>query len=219
MHNQVNRRLAVLFARILGLPDDYVWDKVNTKGGILGETSYFRYQIYHAFDPKDYEDAELIMHGHTDYGVATLLASQPITCLQMLDRHDKWRYIKYEPHRYLVNLGDALEVVSGGQFKATRHKVVKPPRDQMQYTRIALISFCHAWRNLRLEPLNGAYPLHDTADRRIALDPRKRPQQGIRGVWGFLPTFGERPRGTDFWRVEVGSDHQRASTAGKDRAY
>lgn len=62
------------------------------------------------------------MHGHTDYGTTTMLASQPITCLQMLSNDGIWRYVKYEPDRLLVNLGDALEVLSGGHFKATRHK-------------------------------------------------------------------------------------------------
>lgn len=122
MHNEVNRRLLVLFSRILGLPDNYLWEHVNTKGGILGETSYHRYQVYHPFEVKDVQDATLIMHGHTDYGTTTIIPSQPITCLQMLGNDDVWRYVKYEPHRLLVNLGDALEVVSGGHFKATRHK-------------------------------------------------------------------------------------------------
>lgn len=171
MHNEVNPRLLVLFSRILGLPDNYLWEHVNTKGGILGETSYHRYQVYHPFEIKDVQDATLIMHGHTDYGTTTIIPSQPITCLQLLGNDDVWRYVKYEPHRLLVNLGDALEVVSGGHFKATRHKgewllhpslylvlispVVKPPKDQLQYPRLALISFNHAQKDLPLRPLES----------------------------------------------------------------
>ena len=30
---------------------------------------------------------------------------------------------KYNPGALVVNLGEALEIISGGHFKATRHKV------------------------------------------------------------------------------------------------
>lgn len=79
--------------------------------------------VYHKWDPKEYGEASLIMHGHTDYGTLTLLPSQPVSCLQMLNADNEWRWVGYEPGSLLVNLGDALDVISGGQFKATRHKV------------------------------------------------------------------------------------------------
>lgn len=124
MANQVNRRLLVLLSRILGMPDNFLWMQVSARGTgkeVL-KTSYHRQMVYHGWDPKEYEEASLIMHGHTDFGTLTLLPSQPVSCLQMLSADNQWRWVKYEPGRLCVNLGDALEVISGGQFKATRHK-------------------------------------------------------------------------------------------------
>ena len=125
MANQVNRRLLVLLSRVFGIPDNFLWNKVSARGSAgesLPGTSYHRHMVYHGWDPKDYEESSLIMHGHTDFGTLTLLPSQPVSCLQMLSADGKWRWVKYEPGRLCVNLGDDLEVISGGQFKATRHK-------------------------------------------------------------------------------------------------
>ncbi|KAL3294026.1 Clavaminate synthase-like protein [Colletotrichum asianum] len=125
MTNQVNRRLLVLLSRILGMPDNFLWGKVSARGSAgdsLPGTSYHRHMVYHKWDPEEYDKSSLIMHGHTDFGTLTLLPSQPVSCLQMLNAENEWRWVGYEPGRLLVNLGDALDVISGGQFKATRHK-------------------------------------------------------------------------------------------------
>lgn len=125
MTNQVNRRLLVLLSRILGMPDNFLWETVSARGSAgesLPGTSYHRHMVYHSWDLKEYEESSLIMHGHTDFGTLTLLPSQPVSCLQMLNADREWRWVNYEPGTLLVNLGDALDVISGGQFKATRHK-------------------------------------------------------------------------------------------------
>lgn len=62
------------------------------------------------------------MFGHTDYGLTTLLFSVPVTALHIF-RQDKWQPVKYNPGALVVNLGESLEIISGGHFKATRHKV------------------------------------------------------------------------------------------------
>ncbi|VUC31199.1 unnamed protein product [Clonostachys rosea] len=156
MTRQVNRRLLVLLSRIMGMEDDFLWETVSARSAgkeALPGTTYHRHMCYHKWDEKDYDAATLLMHGHTDYGTLTLLPSQPVSCLQMLNADNEWKWVPYQPGRLLVNLGDALEVISGGQFKATRHKVTKPPRDQMSANRMGLIIFNHARADMRMEPL------------------------------------------------------------------
>jgi isopenicillin N synthase-like dioxygenase len=63
------------------------------------------------------------MYGHTDYGITTLLFSVPVTALHIWTRRDKWQPVRYNPGSLVINLGEALEIISGGHFKATRHKV------------------------------------------------------------------------------------------------
>ena len=123
----VNRRLLVLFSRVLELPDDYLWDKVQSHGSPTGE-GYFRHALFRPVEKQIEESAKgLRMHGHTDFGLTTLLFSVPISCLQIWGRDEQWYYVPYKPGALVINIGDTLEIVSGGHFKATRHRVFKPP--------------------------------------------------------------------------------------------
>jgi isopenicillin N synthase-like dioxygenase len=53
------------------------------------------------------------MHGHTDFGLTTLLFSVPISCLQVWGRDEQWYYVPYKPGTLVINIGDTLEIVSG----------------------------------------------------------------------------------------------------------
>ena len=155
MHNEVGRRLLLLLSRILGLPDSYLWDNVADKGPVLPHSSYCRFQVYHPIPLEQRPTATRLLQGHTDFGTTTLLPSQPITCLQMVGADGEWRYVPYRKGALLCNLGDVTEILSGGVFKATRHRVVKPVADQADYERISIVSFNHADQQLSLQPLLG----------------------------------------------------------------
>lgn len=43
-------------------------------------------------------------------------------------------------------------VVSGGHFRATRHRVVDPPKDQLKEDRLSLVLFQASEGDLRMEP-------------------------------------------------------------------
>ncbi|KAK4904686.1 hypothetical protein LTR49_025907 [Elasticomyces elasticus] len=44
-----------------------------------------------------------------------------------------WQPAKYSPGSLVVNIGEALEIVSDGHFKATKHKVTDTPADQGEF--------------------------------------------------------------------------------------
>lgn len=48
-----------------------------------------------------------------------------------------------------------VEIVSGGHFKATRHRVFEPPADQRHLERLSLVLFESSIGNLRMEPAMG----------------------------------------------------------------
>jgi isopenicillin N synthase-like dioxygenase len=148
----VNRRLLTLFSRVLELPDDYLWDNVQSHGGPTGE-GYFRHALFRPVE-KTTEVASkgLRMHGHTDFGLTTLLFSVPISCLQIWGRDEQWYYVPYKPGALVINIGDTLEIVSGGHFKATRHRVYRPPVDQLQEERLSLVLFNSSVGDLRMTP-------------------------------------------------------------------
>lgn len=117
------------------------------------------------------------MHGHTDFGLTTLLFSVPISCLQIWGRDEAWHYVPYKAGALVINIGEVrgllirvasrrlrcrppclaqtLEIVSGGHFKATRHRVYKPPADQLREERLSLVLFNSSVGNLRMTPAAG----------------------------------------------------------------
>lgn len=148
----VNRRLLALLSRVLELPDDYLWDKVQSHGTPTGE-GYFRHALFRPVEKATSEASKgLRMHGHTDFGLTTLLFSVPVSCLQIWGRDEEWHYAPYKRGALVVNIGECLEICSGGHFKATRHRVFSPPADQLSLERLSLVLFNSAVGDLRLEP-------------------------------------------------------------------
>ncbi|ORY26774.1 hypothetical protein BCR39DRAFT_594660 [Naematelia encephala] len=148
----INRRLLCLLSRVLELPDDYIYDHVQSKGDVIGE-GYLRHALYH---PQHGEGNGVRLYGHTDYGTTTMLWSVPVSALMVLSRDNKWRYVKYNPGALLINLGEVLEVLSAGHFKATLHRVVLPPDDQLEAERLSLILFQAVKSDLTLQPIEEA---------------------------------------------------------------
>ena len=148
----VNRRLLKLLSRALELPDDYLWDNVQSHGGPVGD-GYFRHALFYPLLGEDKERRKGVrMYGHTDYGTTTLLFSVPVTALHIWCRQSKWQPVKYNPGALVVNIGEALEIISGGHFKATKHKVTDTPSDQEQLERLSLVQFNASVGDMRLAP-------------------------------------------------------------------
>lgn len=61
---------------------------------------------------------------HTDYGCLTLLASDGVAGLEVLDGQGAWRPVTAPMGEFVINFGEMLEMWTGGQVKATLHRVV-----------------------------------------------------------------------------------------------
>ncbi|KAL7418640.1 hypothetical protein Q5752_007098 [Cryptotrichosporon argae] len=150
--DSVNRRLLTVLSKVLELPDDYLWDHIQSKDKPVGQ-GYFRHALFYPVGEEHRNSSNgLRMNGHTDYGLTTLLFSVPITALQVWGRDEEWHYVKYNPGALVINIGDVLEVVSGGHFKATRHRVFEPPEDQRHEQRLSLVMFQASEGSLRVQP-------------------------------------------------------------------
>lgn len=93
-------------------------------------------------------------HRHTDHGTTTFLFSVPITALQIW-KDEEWKFVPYKPGALVINLGEVLEVISGGHLKATLHKVAEPPVDQAHEKRLSLVLFNASKGSMRLSPIVG----------------------------------------------------------------
>ena len=80
----------------------------------------------------------------------------PVTALHIWSKQNKWQPVKYNPGALVVNLGEALEIVSGGHFKATKHKVTDTPEDQEHCERLSLVQFNASIGDMRLAPAVGS---------------------------------------------------------------
>ncbi|PIL28647.1 hypothetical protein GSI_08689 [Ganoderma sinense ZZ0214-1] len=115
--------------------------------------TFFRFSKYHPrTDEEKTKTSNVWMKGHTDSGTVSLLWSQPVVALQILSPDGQWRFVKYVPNSIIVNVGDAMEMLSGGYYKAAIHRVVQPPPDQRGYTRLGLIYFAYANADVKLVP-------------------------------------------------------------------
>ncbi|KAG9227011.1 hypothetical protein CCMSSC00406_0008983 [Pleurotus cornucopiae] len=109
------------------------------------------------YHPREATEEELTksvwLKGHADIGSITILYSQPIGGLQILSRDNQWRWIKHIDNALVVNAGDAIEFLSGGYYKATRHRVIQPPADQRSIPRLGVFYFSMANDDAKLNPL------------------------------------------------------------------
>ncbi|KAL1948246.1 hypothetical protein VTO73DRAFT_12321 [Trametes versicolor] len=92
------------------------------------------------------------MKGHTDIGTITILWSQPVSGLQIQCPDGKWRWVRHIENALVVNIGDGIEFLSGGFYKATIHRVRQPPADQAGCARLGVFYFCMADDDVPLAP-------------------------------------------------------------------
>lgn len=147
------RKLLALIAIILEVDEESI---ASSHAFGKESTEYLRYMIYNprtVDDNKTYRD--LYLAGHTDWGSFTFLFSQPISALQILASNGEWQWVQYLPQSLVVNVGEALELLTGGLFKATIHRVVKPPADQEREKRIGVIYFARPIDRQKLEPFGS----------------------------------------------------------------
>ncbi len=63
------------------------------------------------------------IHPHKDFNLITLLAHDPIGGLEVRNRNGEWIPAKCPPDGLVMNVGDMLELWSGGRLMSTPHRV------------------------------------------------------------------------------------------------
>ncbi|KAI0461621.1 hypothetical protein LJB42_000920 [Komagataella kurtzmanii] len=138
-HDLLVKRLYQLFAIILGLDESYFASKHDYE---LPSDTHLRYMQYHPRSLEDDEKVERIWsRAHTDFGSLTLLFNQEVNGLQLKLSDNSWKYVKPVYGGVICNIGDTLNFWSGGYFKSTIHRVVRPPEDQLEEPRVGLFYF------------------------------------------------------------------------------
>ena len=64
------------------------------------------------------------IHPHKDFNFLTFLAHDPVGGLEVRTKGGEWVDAGCEPDEYVVNIGDMLELLSGGRLVSTPHRVI-----------------------------------------------------------------------------------------------
>ena len=76
------------------------------------------------------------IHPHKDFNLLTLLAHDPVGGLEVRNRNDEWLSADCPPNGMVLNVGDMLELWSGGRLLSTPHRVFNrsgKPRQSFPY--------------------------------------------------------------------------------------
>ncbi|KAH9934537.1 Clavaminate synthase-like protein [Epithele typhae] len=156
-HYEVLHPVLRLLALGMELPEDTF---VKIHGFDAPGETYVRFMKYYPRSAADdAATANVYLKGHTDFGTLTVLWSQPVSALQIQTPDGRWKWVRHVPGALVVNAGDALEFLSGGFYRATIHRVVRPPADQADRVRVGAFYFAMCDDGVRLEPVRGSAAL------------------------------------------------------------
>ncbi|KAG0703539.1 Clavaminate synthase-like protein [Suillus ampliporus] len=155
-HNHFNvlHPILRLIARSLELPEDTLVN--NHEYDAVGETAVRFIKYYPRTEEEETATKNVWLKGHTDLGSITILWSQPVTALQIQTREGEWRWIRHMENALVVNAGDTMDFLSGGYYKGTIHRVVQPPVDQRNYTRLGIFYFAMPDDDVKLVPMDAS---------------------------------------------------------------
>lgn len=113
MNRVVTTTLRTLY-RVLGLDTDLIdvyLDKPLTNMTLLNY-------------PPGRAQAGWGIHPHKDFNLITILAHDPVGGLEVRKRDGTWIQADCPPEGLVMNVGDMLEILSGGRLMSTPHRVV-----------------------------------------------------------------------------------------------
>jgi isopenicillin N synthase-like dioxygenase len=199
-HKVILYRMLTLFAISLELPENFF---VKLHDYDTFDESWFRYMMFfHEHQPEEMEKTGGVwLKGHCDFGSVTMLFSQPMASLQLMDHFTKkWRWVPYVPGGIVVNAGEMMEWWTGGYYKATIHRVVQPPADQRNQDRCGLFYFSVPNDKVRVNTLLDESPVLRAAGVERRFEPGEEPTSEMYraariGAYGTTDLFTKKSSG------------------------
>lgn len=110
----VARRLLILHAIILELPEDY-FVKIHEYNN--PSEDFIRLMFHHARSRADHIATEPYnIGGHADFGSLTMLFEQNVLGLQIMSREGEWQWVKPVKGGITINAGESLQHMTKGSF-------------------------------------------------------------------------------------------------------
>lgn len=94
---------------------------------------------------------------HSDFGSITFLLQEPCGGLEVKHRSKGWTPVPAVPDTILLIAADMLEIWTGGELPATKHRVLVPEDENLRKRdRLSLVFFCLPHYDQMVEPPPGA---------------------------------------------------------------
>ena len=142
----LGKRLLRLFALALGEREEFFLQWCNKP--------MVQARLFHYPPQESPTDMELGAAKHTDYGMITILAQDPIGGLELCKRDGEWIAAPWIEDTLVVNLGDMFKVWTNDRYVSNPHRVVNrtgrerfsiPTFFNMEYhTPVACLPSCHS---------------------------------------------------------------------------
>jgi isopenicillin N synthase-like dioxygenase len=140
----LSRHLLRALPLALGSPENALLEHFNKP---LSNISLLHYPPR----PAALDGARLHARAHFDTDVLTILLPGETGGLQVLHRDGAWMEVDPLPGCFVVNIGNMLELWSGGRFRSTLHRVHPPIGKE----RFSIAYFAHPDYATRVRPLPG----------------------------------------------------------------
>jgi len=93
---------------------------------------------------------------HEDINLLTILCAATAAGLQARDINGNWFDVPTDPGMIVVNTGDMLQMATDGYFPSTTHRVINPPNDERETSRLSMPLFLHPHDHVQLSKSHTA---------------------------------------------------------------
>ena len=128
-------KLMQIFAVALNLPETWFDDKIDR------QIANFSAIFYPPQESKPFPQ-QLRGGAHTDYGSLTIVHTDTdIGGLEVKNQDGLWISVPWQPHTFVVNIGDLMAEWTNDMWVSTMHRVTNPPKGQGGKSKTSLCFF------------------------------------------------------------------------------
>lgn len=149
-------RLSKMAAKLLGwieenTPRDVRSNFSEPLPAMIQDSPNHLFRILH-YPPlsSEHEEGAVRAGAHEDINLITLLPAATTPGLQVKGLDGNWYEVECDPGAIIVNVGDMLQLASGGYYKSTTHQVVNPMGEAARHSRYSMPLFCHPRSEVKL---------------------------------------------------------------------
>src|SRR3954469_1663055 len=124
--NRVSREVLRALAAALGQPDSYFDEWFDDEAHL--HVKVVRYP------GREQVESDQGVGAHKDYGYLAFLLQDDLGGLQVEAKDGAWIDATPIPGAFVFNIGELLEIATGGYLRATRHRVVSPPAGRERFS-------------------------------------------------------------------------------------